>query len=265
MMRTAVATTTKALTIGALVSPLLPICAGAQAPQADAPAPNPGVERRVTDTRPSPRRYKVEALRFRAIDESGYDFLGSDEIIAIVRVPAHNVLTASKIFGDVDGGETRSFARNQSCILPIAGLNANFNVVRADHGDTWTCSANGAPGPFAFTVEMYEKDDGFFHDCIRLELGCEFSTGPSSGNDDLVGRRTLVFPESELAAVMPNVNDTFEESIKLGPCHDENVVCGSGWLGWSGPEYKFTWRLTRLPDGPVLDPSPGLSPQASAR
>jgi hypothetical protein len=67
---------------------------------------------------------------------------------------------------------------------------------------------------------------------------------------------------------MPNVNDTFVETIKLGPCHKDiaqpNTVCEVDAFGVpTGPEFTFTYRLTRLPDvtlGPVLDPSPWPHP-----
>jgi hypothetical protein len=262
----------KTLMTGALVVYLLvPIGASAQVPQADAPprvASPVAVDRRVVDTRLSPRRFKVEAVRIRALDESGYDFIGADEVIAIIRIPAHNVLIASKVFDNVDTGETKRFPRNQNCILPIAGLTANNpNIFRGDKGETWTCSAGGTPGPFAFTVEMYEKDDGAFHDCVfKWPLGCEFSDGPTSGSDDLVGRRTLVFSLQDLEAVMPNVGDWFEETIRLGgPCGNYQGICGFGLFSPTGPEYEFTWLLTRLPDGPILDPSPSDLPQVTAR
>src|SRR3954447_23597822 len=41
--------------------------------------------------------------------------------------------------------------------------------------------------------------------------------GPLSEDDDLIGWRTLVFPLEEFLAVLPNVGDTFEEGVKLGP------------------------------------------------
>jgi hypothetical protein len=232
--------------------------ADAQAQQAHTPTrlAAPGIDRVIVDTQPSVLRFKVEALRFKAIDESGYDWPWSDEIIVVIRIPEQNVLIASKIFDNVDTGETKTIPANQSCILPIAGVSPNSgNVFRGDQGMTWTCSGRGAAGPFSFTVEMFEKDDGFFHDCVfHWPLGCEFSSGPTSGSDDLIGRRTLVFPLEELAAAMPNVGDTFEEGIRLGgPCGNFDGICAAGWPAPTGPEYEFRWRLTRLPDAePIL-------------
>lgn len=46
--------------------------------------------------------------------------------------------------------------------------------------------------------------------------GCSFSLveGYPGDNDELFGRRTLAFTAEELATAMPNVNDTFVETIK---------------------------------------------------
>src|SRR5215207_139364 len=107
----------KRLITGTLaVSLLLPTGARAQAPQADAPPPvsNPAVGR-VVDTQPSELRVKVEAISFRALDETGYDRFGSDEVIVLIRDATGKILTTSKEFGGVDRGETRTFAPNQRC------------------------------------------------------------------------------------------------------------------------------------------------------
>jgi hypothetical protein len=146
------------------------------------------------------------------------------------------------------------------------------SAFRADKGETWTCSAIGAPGPIPlFTIEMYEKDDGFFGECIDglFDFGCVFSNGPVHSNDDLIGhRRHVWYPTlEELVAVLPNVGDSFEESMRFACKYGEfgPWVCPRGLFEPTGPEYEFTWRVTRLSNGPVLDPSPGNSPQADAR
>ena len=261
----------RTLITGALaVYLLVPAAANAQEPNADA-VQQAAVGSRVVGPVLRQPRFKVEAVRFRAIDESGYDWPVSDEIIVVIHVPDYNVRIASKVFGDVDAGETRSFASNQSCILPIAGQRAG-DYFRADQGQTWTCSASGAPGPIPlFTVEMYEKDDGFFGECIDglFDFGCVFSNGPVHSNDDLIGHRRYVWYPTleELVAVLPNVGNSFEESIRFACQYGEHGpwVCHSSlYYEPTGPEYEFTWRVTRLPDGPVLDPSPGNSPQANA-
>jgi hypothetical protein len=264
----------KTLITGALATVLLvPAAANAQEPKAAA-VQQAAVSSRVAPPSLLEPRFKVEAVGFRAIDESGFDLPFSDEIIVVIYVPAYNVRIASKVFGDVDAGETTKFAANQSCILPIAGMTpGTFNDFRADLGQTWTCSAIGAAGPIPlFTVEMYEKDDGIIGDCIDLpfDFGCVFSTGPVDSTDDLIGyRRHVWYPTlEELVAVLPNVGDSFEESMKFSCRHGEfgPRVCNVPIFEPTGPEYEFTWRVTRLPDKPVLDQSlVGNSPQADAR
>lgn len=74
---------------------------------------------------------------------------------------------------------------------------------------------------------------------------------------DLIGERTLTFTPEELEAAMPNVYDTYYETIRLGPCHDERGCVTSPGLP-EPADYSFTYGLTRLPDY-VLEPaaSPG--------
>src|SRR4051812_23732586 len=56
---------------------------------------------------PTERRYKIEAVRFKARDETGIDWLGSDEVM--VTTIDDKGWTVSDTFGGVDSGETRSF------------------------------------------------------------------------------------------------------------------------------------------------------------
>ena len=62
---------------------------------------------------------------------------------------------------------------------------------------------------------MAEEDSGFFHDFPWSHFSSPNSV--PDGNDDLIGLRTVEFTGPELAAAMPNVGDTFDETIKLGP------------------------------------------------
>jgi len=257
------------------------VCAAsalADDPTPSVPAPAGVLNPEGRDIRPGgvvERRYKVEALGFRCLDETWYDSPWfapwiSDEVMVILRDPERKVLTASRVFGDVDTKETRNFGPNENCILPVRGVQNHYQ--RAPR-DSWTCGEAGASGPFSFTVEMYEADSDDWNGAYNcfLQFDCGFSTvvgyptesSAFTKGDELIGRRTLVFPVEELETVMPNVNDTFEETITLGPCHDERGCVESPGLP-TGPEYTFTWRLTRLPDRrrpPVLDSDlPVLNP-----
>jgi hypothetical protein len=214
------------------------------------PAHNPPI-----GLNPEPR-FKLEALRFKAINETGIDLLGSDDVYVTIHVPTHKVATRSKIYHNVDAGETTHFPLDQSCILPIANLSGPTTLY-GNKGDTWSCAVGGAPGPFSFTVVFREKDSCSYH----LPLPC-FSHGVAPGaepppidqTDDLIGRREVVYSMQELMALQ--VGQVLEESIWLSPpCPVESTECGQPG---TAAEYQFTWRITRLPDAqpatPVVDP-----------
>jgi hypothetical protein len=78
-------------------------------------------------------KFKVEAVGFHCNDETGYDSPWfdpwiSDEVRVGISTPA--ATTISVVFTDVDSGETRSFAPDESCILPIDGSRVNNTFAR---------------------------------------------------------------------------------------------------------------------------------------
>ncbi len=190
------------------------------------------------------RRYKVEAISFHCYGETWYDDLGSDEVAVVINEVTYNNRGHNPMyfkFEDVDAGETRTFPSNQRCILPINV--PHIYSLEAFEGDVWTCFETGVPGPFSFTVSMRELDvDPYYAGLI---------------DGYRIGSRTLTFTHEELATAMPNVYDTYDETISLGPCHDERGCVISPGLP-EPADYSFTYRLTRLPDY-VLEPavSPG--------
>lgn len=211
-------------------------------------------------------KFKVEAVRFHCNDETGYDSpwfapWTSDEVRVGINTPARTWV--SKIFEDVDNGETRSFAPEQSCIYPIDGPSPNPNNIFTP-SDTWTCSEAGTPGPISFTVVMAEEDSGFFQDCLPDPIGdciADFRRpyDVPDWNDELIGRHTVEFTPEQLAFALPKVGDFIEPVITLGPCFDERADEPKGSIcaaGASDPaEYMFTYRITRVADqlqGPVV-------------
>jgi hypothetical protein len=144
-------------------------------------------------------RFKLEAVSFHAHAETGWsNWPGSDEIYVNIHVPARQVATQSQVFEDVDAGHTKNFPSDQSCILPIAGVSGPTTFSAYNPGHRWSCSNDGAPGPFSFTVSMYEKDPGglFSHGIVPgMELGgiTQF--------DDYIGRQTVQYSMEELTAL----------------------------------------------------------------
>jgi hypothetical protein len=70
------------------------------------------------------RRYKIEAVSFKAFDETGVDWWGSDEVKVETRDAEG--WTVSNEIDDVDSGDTHPFDPAKSCIVtgPDAGKHA---------------------------------------------------------------------------------------------------------------------------------------------
>ena len=191
--------------------------------------------------------FKIEALNLKAIDESGYDWPFSDEVFAVFEAGGYVASTDEET--DVDAGETRAFRLDQNCLLPVLATHLNY----------WACNPQGVIGPLTFTVSLYEADGSIF---VR---GRRFSGAYPSGTtipqirahdgDDLIGRKTLTFSLADLVNSMPAPGDTWQNSVTLGkPCHDPGFICHRG-PGPSGPEYRFRYRITRLPDVRITPPA----------
>lgn len=154
-------------------------------------------------------RFKVEAVSFHAIDETGwFDWTGSDEVYVAIHVPDRKITTYSKTFRGVDSGEQRDIPSDQNCILPIAGVTGPATLSatggRSDPsvpGDRWSCSSDGAPGPISFTVWLYEQDPCNFFPPPCLPHGAVAGAKPeppSYGNDDLLGSHTVEYSMEKL-------------------------------------------------------------------
>jgi hypothetical protein len=193
-------------------------------------------------------RYVMTAEKFRCGDESGLDFLGSDEPFWVFtgKDSSGNVNThRSKTFGNVDSGDTRDFdsANGANVIWPKKG---------ATRGDT---------GPIAVTVQVWERDQGN-PDTVaqRTEQAFELAgQHPTHGEwvrrippivknqlvrllaDDLMGSATLLFEERALARRLRAVGHSFVQKIHLGGRSGDLPFEVAG-----GPDYDLFLRVTRL-------------------
>jgi hypothetical protein len=183
------------------------------------------------------RRYKIEAMRFKARDETGWDWPGSDEVM--VETSDAKGFTVSNEIENIDSGDTHHFAPAKSCIIAVRP-----GVVVL--GKTSVCDDVGEPAPLGFGVEIWEKDDfgyppGF---CDALPPGPGRHAGPHCANDhngdDFIGVARIDYSAQDLEAGLPNVGDEVIESITLDPCP------GYQCAGYA--DYTFTWRITRLRD-----------------
>jgi hypothetical protein len=189
------------------------------------------------------RRYKIEALSFKAIDETGIDWLGSDEVM--VETTDAKGWTVSNEIGDIDSGDTHNFEPAKSCIVAVrSGI-----VVL---GESSVCEKGGEPAPLGFQVELWEQDSiGFpWGFCVPegppepgRHAGPRSAKCANANFNDFIGSAQIDYSSQELEAALPNVGDEQIESITLDPCPGQ--ICA----GYA--DYTFTWRVTRLPNALV--------------
>jgi hypothetical protein len=199
-------------------------------------------------------QYRLEARSFTAVDESGWDWTGSDEPVLVFSWSDGTQIHTweSPKFDDVDSGET--FSLGNQCLLPPA------------------LCATGAPAPMWMTVQVHEIDGGYTYgelsqttkDAIiygaaaaGYGLGAllgDPSTGATVGKyvagyllrlfgDDVIGSINLTYNEWDFTSVLPNVGSTYSESVMI-----------SGY-GGDFPEfvddpadYSIRIRARRMPD-----------------
>lgn len=183
--------------------------------------------------------FMVEALGFTAVDETGWDWAGSDEIYAIWR---SNALVATEIFGNVDSGNSRDFHELQSCIYPIAGNELVLDGRFGGEGSGWICKDEGGPGPIKFSVAFYD-DDEFW---ISIPY-CFNSQLVGNCKDSFVGEYTGTWSNEELADGWPAPGSVQDFTVRLDPCEGP-TICGDDNL----PDYDFRFRITRMADKEIL-------------
>lgn len=191
-------------------------------------------------------RYKIEAVSFTAVDETGYTDLGSDEVM--VRTVDITGWSVSDAFDGVDTGETRTFNPRTSCIV---GVQPGVATLNRDS----LCSTAGEPATrLGFKVTLWEKDPVGWGSygasfCVPHQ-GLRHSGRHCADNgdgDDFIGWKPLSFTTQDVESVLPRVGDVFTESTELSPC-EENTVCSG-----RDSTYRFTYRITRLADAAIAD------------
>jgi CARDB len=92
-------------------------------------------------------RYRVEADKFTAVDESGIDWTGSDEpyfVFHTLGADGAQHRTQSRVFGDIDSGDTAYFDGTEGCLYRLLVI----------------CSGYAAPNGIGFSILLLEDDFG---------------------------------------------------------------------------------------------------------
>lgn len=176
-------------------------------------------------------RFIVQAVGYRAENETGADWTGSDEIYGIFFDSGRNIRVRTRTRGDVDTGETRDFDANQSCITPIDVLTRNSR----GQPSTWACDDAGVRAPFSVHFSLYENDEELLD---RRGLGCWNGSDPAvrpDCEDDMIVNAVVMFTERNLLASLPNVGAS-----------EGRTVTTRG--------YRFTYRITRVQNEPIVLP-----------
>lgn len=191
--------------------------------------------------------YTVQALKFKAVDESGIDWTGSDEPLWVFTANAGGRVstTRSREFGDVDSGDTLTFdaTRNRNTVWPVAR------------------DSRGAPGPIGLAVQLSEIDQGQPDDiAAKTEKALNLAqwapvvgewVGKARGvvrdslnnliADDLMGSRTLLWSASVLHRRLPRPGTSFVERFRFSGRSGDLPFDVAG-----GPDYNLWVRVRRI-------------------
>ena len=193
-------------------------------------------------------KYKVKAVSFHAVDESGVDRLGSDEpywIFNSVGTPGTSSTTKSQVFENIDTGDTAAFGPSEGCLyLNCAiggaapfGLGLSIQLWERDRGDVAQVLADTA---------RYFSEAGAIIGPLPIGLPSWVSTTLSLigqamnyiagwAKDDLLGSQTFTLSPALLANKLPTVGGTF---------NDTRIYSGASSSG--GAVYDMTVAVTRV-------------------
>jgi hypothetical protein len=189
---------------------------------------------------PSQPKYKVKAVSFHANDESGADWLGSDEpywIFSGVGMTGTATTTGSRTFADIDTGDTANFSSTEGCMY-------------------LSCTGGTAPVGMGFSVQLWEHD--FDYEPEKLTATADLFRGlggivdqythatwlsgainkvadtlnwiASWTGDDLIGSKTYTYDPAYLASRINTLGGSFT---------DTRTYSGGGG------EYTMTVLVTR--------------------
>jgi hypothetical protein len=211
----------------------------------------------------------VRAISFQAFNETGLDFLGSDEVVVTIRTPQYLLkFPSTSKYGSVDSdGKSHAFRADGNCIIPAT-----------DSGQfpdgKWACHEQGTAAPLSFVIAAYEQDndyvaglyeiitEGFFSgfDVPPLESGTDlqpldtFLRWENSPNH-LIGKDRAEHSLAELLERLPRVGDRATWNKVLRDECDFSIRSGEICAVDDEPLYDVVYEIRRVNNAGGVAPS----------
>ena len=205
-------------------------------------------------------RFTVEAIGLKAVDETGFDFFGSDEIVA--RFTGNDQQMFTRAYGSMDRGENHAVRGRERCIYPAIDPDGIYNHM-------WSCRPGGGPAPVTVTIDLYEYDGlvrGLLTNplsfCLSGDNDILSSCDPARYSSTSIGSYRLTFTAAQLVAAMPNSGMSISRTLRVDNCSRTVTIDNGACAYWSWlpnyAAYDVTIRVTRQPnvrvEPPVLEP-----------
>jgi hypothetical protein len=190
-------------------------------------------------------RYTVKAVSFHAVDESGIDRLGSDEVYGVFSSVGTNPVTASTStshrFEDIDTGDTAAFDPMDGCIYRTCSLGGtapiglSIQLWEHDFGDVPAIVEHIATGfKTAGAILIFTAMPVWVSATAAL-IGFTLDQVIKWAGDDLIGTQTLALAPTFLALKLPAIGGTFTNTERY-----------SGASTSGGAVYDLTFAITRV-------------------
>jgi hypothetical protein len=174
-------------------------------------------------TCPTQPRYKVKAVSFHAVDESGIDWTGSDEPFGVFSgagPTGQTVTTKSHVFGDIDTGDTGYFGAAEgcmyiSCVGGAAPFGMGFSI------QLWEHDLGEIPQILTETALAFQKAGGLIDEYTAQTWLAKALTCVGDGlnwvlaqiwADDLIGSNTYTYTPAYLASRLPAAGGSFDDT-----------------------------------------------------
>ncbi len=170
------------------------------------------------------RQYLVEVLAIEALDETGPDFPGSNEVYGVfsttygpTAVTINPIYT--KVLGNVDAGDRRVLSSDQRCLGPYRFSHevSDNDVVEGYKGERWTCIDTAAPLVVEF--KLWESDidlpEPWTWFPVEFDVSGIDPLAKLDDDDDLIGHDTITFTPGGLARDLPRVgaSETYTRTL----------------------------------------------------